>query len=77
MDIQDRRDQLKQWLQENVTPYVVTENITLFAFNVDWNTFTSTFSAKFDEQVCPKQFRFAAEVYSHVAACFRIVSSCP
>ena len=49
IDEEDRRQQLEEWLEENVLRIPEPEEVTLYSFEMNWRAWSGNFRVKFDD----------------------------
>lgn len=54
-------EEVRAWLDKHVIHYPDPETITLFCFEINWETFSGTFKLKFNNVELPFTFNFSPE----------------
>lgn len=61
-EIQAHLAEVAAWLDENVRVLPTPREVTLSAFEIDWNTLAGSFAVALDDETLPDRFRFDMEI---------------
>ena len=62
IDEEDRRQQLEEWLEENVLKIPEPEEVTLYSFEMNWRAWSGNFRVKFDDLELEDTFGLGMEI---------------
>ena len=62
IDEEDRRQQLEEWLEENVLKIPEPEEVTLYSFEMNWRAWSGNFRVKFDDLELEDTFGLGVEI---------------
>lgn len=59
--VETHRQEIQQWLEDNVQSYSTPQRVTLKQFDVNWQELSGVFSVELDGLQLPTKFRFQLE----------------